>query len=141
MSLEIALQENTNAIRELIATIANGIPTTGAQVAAVVAEAPAQAKAEKKPAAAEKATQSSGGTKPSETSAAPSDTGASAEAKTLVYDDIKKPFLSLVSAKGRDAGAALLLQFGVDASKGGKLTEIPVEKYAEVLEAINKAGE
>lgn len=136
MSLEIAIQENTNALRDLIVAISKGIPTTAAQVAEVVAQAPA----EKKPAAAKEAAPSSGGTNASAASAAPSDTGASAPAKALVYDDIKKPFLSLVNAKGRDAGAALLLQFGVDATAGGKLTAIPADQYADVLAAIEKAG-
>lgn len=49
MSLEIAVQENTAAIRDLIAALKSGTPVTPAQVAAVVAEAPAEDKVVKDP--------------------------------------------------------------------------------------------
>lgn len=138
MSLELAIQENTSAIRELIAAIANGVPTTGAQVAAVVSEAPAATVEPPKPAAAEKVSQSSGGTNESGASAAPSDTGATAA--PIDYEAIKKPFLALVNKKGREAAATLLSQFGIDAGKGGKLSDITADKYADVLAAIEAAS-
>lgn len=39
MSLEIAIAENTAALRELIAQLAKGLPTSAAQITAVVKEA------------------------------------------------------------------------------------------------------
>lgn len=45
MSLEAAVQENTAALRDLIAALANGLPTSAAQVAAVVKEAKPEPKA------------------------------------------------------------------------------------------------
>ncbi|MBU0593340.1 MAG: hypothetical protein KKH74_06330 [Gammaproteobacteria bacterium] len=137
MSIEQALAENTSAIRELIAALSNGIPTTGAQVDAVVAEAPASKAEAKKPAAAEKPAPSSGTTSESAASSAPSASGE--PPVKLDYDAIKKPFLALVNKKGRDAAAKLLANFGVDAGKGGKLSDIPTEKYADVLAAIETA--
>lgn len=41
MSLEVAIQENTSALRELIAALAHGVPTTSAQVEKVAADAAA----------------------------------------------------------------------------------------------------
>ncbi|BCB27034.1 hypothetical protein SKTS_19200 [Sulfurimicrobium lacus] len=136
MSLETVIQENTNALRDLIAAIANGIPTTSAQVAAVATQAAekVEAKAEKKSAQAEKPASSESGATPQTA------TETAAPAVVLDYEAIKKPFLSLVNKKGRDAAAALLNQFGVDAGKGGKLSDIPADKYADVLAAIETAG-
>lgn len=53
MSLESAIAENTAALRELIAAIAKGMPTSAAQITAVVNEAEVDTSAED--AAAEKA--------------------------------------------------------------------------------------
>lgn len=129
MSLEIAIQENTSAIRELIAAIANGIPTTNAQVAAVVAETPTKAKAPTK--AKEPETTLPG------KAVWPFPTPG-VQTLTVDFETVKKPFLALVNKKGRDAGVAILTAFGVPT--GGKLGDIPVEKFAEALAAIEKAS-
>lgn len=130
MSIEQALAENTSAIHQLIAALSNGIAPTHAQVAAVVAEAPA--KAEK--VEAKKPTQTDKPASP------PPVAETAAPAAVLDYEAIKRPFLALVNKKGRDAAAALLAHFGIDAGKGGKLSDIPADKYAEVLDAINEAS-
>ena len=65
MSLEATIAENTAALRDLIAAIGKGIPTTHAQVAAVVAEAKPEATAKKPDGAAQTAE-----TKPTATTAA-----------------------------------------------------------------------
>jgi len=44
MSLEAAIQENTSALRDLIATIKTGVPTTAAEAPSVVTEAKPAAK-------------------------------------------------------------------------------------------------
>lgn len=126
MSLELAIQENTNALRDLLAALKSGVPTTAA-VAHEVKEAKKSAPAEKTASSESGATQQTA-------------TETDAPAAVLDYEAIKKPFLALVNKKGRDAAAALLNQFGVDAGKGGKLSDIPADKYADVLAAIEVAG-
>jgi hypothetical protein len=116
MSLETAIQENTHAIRELIATIAQGLPATSAQVAAVVKAAPKAEKVEVKKAEEKK-----------EETAAP----------VVDFEAVKKPFLALVNAKGNDVARELLAQFGVPA--GGKLGAVAPERYPDMLVAIKKA--
>lgn len=75
MSLEVAIQENTAALRELIAAISKGVPVAASTVAAVVNE---NKNAEKPKADAKKQTgsQSTGATSGTQTSTAQSDTGA-----------------------------------------------------------------
>lgn len=117
MSLEEAIAANTAAIRDLIAAL-------GSRPAkAAVAEKPKQVRGEKSAPEAE---------------AAPEAPVVQAEPATvLTYDDIRVPFLThLVAKKGRDAGAALLKQFGV--AEGGKLSDVPEARWAEVLAAINE---
>lgn len=46
----------------------------------------------------------------------------------------------MASKKGSPVVVALLAEFGVDATKGGKLSAIPSEKWPEVLVAIEKAS-
>ena len=59
------------------------------------------------------------------------DSQASAPA-TLTYDDVKRPFLELVKAKGNAAGRAVLTHFGFKAS----LTEATPELYADIIAHI-----
>lgn len=55
MSLEIAIAENTAALRELIAQLAKGLPTSAAQITAVVKEAETEVDTSAEDAAAAKA--------------------------------------------------------------------------------------
>lgn len=144
MSLEAAIAENTAAIRQLIAALANQplpLEAVGAlayaQAKAINVEPPiAEPVQEVKPAGKPRAA------KPVATPPASLPTveaipaeAASSEVPALTYDDIKVPFLTqLVAKKGRDAGAQLLREFGV--ADGGKLSDIPAERWSEVLEAI-----
>lgn len=115
MSLEDAIAANTAAIRDLIAALAN----RPAEPAAV-AEKPKRARV--------------GQIAPEPT---PDPAPAAVEpAPALTYDAIRVPFLTqLVAKQGREAGAALLKQFGV--ADGGKLSDIPEAQWPAVLEAIN----
>jgi len=125
MSLEAAIQENTNALRELISHIsglkaANDVSTTKPHLAVV--EKPATSKTETKvEKVAEKAAEQ-------------------APAKTLTFDDVRIPFVAMATKKGNAAVIAVLAQFGVDAAAGGKLSNIPSEKWSDVLAAIQKAS-
>ena len=140
MSLEATIAENTAAIRQLIAALANQplpLQATGAlayaQAKAVEVEPVAEVAPAKKPVGSPPATPSP--TKPVADSTAAT---ASPSEPQLTYDDIKVPFLTkLVAQKGREAGAALLRHFGVP--DGGKLSDIPSPRWAEVLKSINAA--
>ena len=111
MSLEKAILENTETLKQLIAVIeaAGAVGVQGSNKAKV--EHPVG-----KNAAPEKA-------KP----AAPA---------ALVYADIQKPFLKLVQTN-RDAAVALLAELGAPSLKA---FEGQPEKFAEILAAIKKAG-
>ncbi len=130
MSLEVAITENTAAIRELIAAMSLRSPgaIAYAEAKAKVLE-PAEPTPEpvlEKPKAkrAEKAAPVAEVT--------PEPPAPSA----LTYEDIRGPFLTqLVAKKGREEGAALLAEFGVPA--GGKLSDIPEARWSDVLAAIN----
>jgi FtsZ-interacting cell division protein ZipA len=140
MSLEATIAENTAAIRELIAAISKGIPTTAAQVAAVVDEAPA----------AEKKTSTKKSTKPSmfdeQTEAPKSEQAAAtpepkadaapaaAEAKAVTYADAAAAITKLSREKSRDAALAVLGKFGA-----AKLPEVKPEDFAAVIDAANEA--
>jgi hypothetical protein len=54
------------------------------------------------------------------------------------FEHIKTAFVALVKAKGQQAAPDLLAHFGIDASKGGKLSHIPVERHAELAAEIAK---
>lgn len=133
MSLEVAIAENTAALRALLAHLQTGPIAALPAPAAEPAESPAP-KARK----ARKA-------KPApvvEAAPAPAPEPVKVEepakpaAPALTYDDVRIPFLTqLVARHGRDAGVALLRDFGVP--EGGKLTDVPQEKWADVLAAIN----
>lgn len=133
MSLEIAIQENTAAIRDLIAAISNGIPTTAAQVAAVVQEAQVEdkpAKAEKK-AKAEKAETPKA--EPAATQEQKVDDARAADEEgpvepEVTYQDAAAAITQLSKVKGRDAAIALLKKFGVN-----KLPELNAEYFAAVV--------
>lgn len=131
MSLELAITENTNAIRDLIAAIGNGLHATGAQVAAVVKEA--KPKAEKKQETA-KPEVADTPTTAAET-AAPEQKAESSEAKPATYDDAAKAITGLAKAKGRDAAMAVLAQFSA-----AKLPDVKPEDFAAVITAATEAS-
>lgn len=129
MSLEIALQENTAAIRELIAAIQSGaVPAVATNV-----EAPAA----KKSAAAVKEAASSGqkNTKAADPAPTAEEPAKSEAADTRAteqptYDQVAKAITTLAKAKGRDVAVGLLKRFGV--AKGPDLMP---EQYADALAA------
>ncbi|AAR97700.1 hypothetical protein ACLRAE_12450 [Bordetella bronchiseptica] len=157
MSLEAAIQENTSALRDLIAAIKAGVPTTAAQVAAVAAEAPAaqqEASTEKKPrATSAKTTAATAPTPPTaEVGAADApeskaensapvqagDAGQDAAAGDAAptYQDTADAVTKLARVKGRDAAVAVLSKFGA-----AKLPDVKPEQFADVLAACNQAME
>lgn len=118
MSLELAIQENTAALRDLIARLTAGSPT------AVTMSATEYVEKLDKPAVED--------TKAKEESK-PADTKAKTEPVALDYNKEVKPLLLKVSAsKGRDALVELLNKFGV--TKGDQL---PAEKLADVVAEVN----
>ena len=127
MSLEDAIAANTAAIRDLIAALA----------AKPVAEKAAAGEGENSapPPAAEKPKRAKA-EKPAPESVVEAPAAVEPPAPAITYEDIRVPFLTnLVAKHGRDAGAALLEEFGVGA--GGKLSEIPEARWVEVLASIN----
>ena len=131
------LAENTAAIRELIAAInatQTALQSPGArayaQAKALVLE-PEEPVAEPEP---EKKPKRQRAEKPAPATEPPPE--PEAPAVEVTYEQIRQPFLTqLVAKKGRDAGAALLREFGVP--DGGKLSDIPQARWPEVLTAIN----
>ena len=113
MSLEQTITENTEAIRELIATL------------------------KQNPAASTNAASNAASTNAASTNAPPAaSTNAPPAAKLAVeplkYEAIQKPFLKLAN-KDRPAAVALLAQLGVK-----KLDGVKTEQYAEVLSLIEE---
>lgn len=92
MSLEVALQETTAAIRELIAAIARGTVTPAATEKVVAA--PVGPKVEAKQEA------------------------TAVSAAEVSYQDAAKSITQLSRAKGRDVALKVLQSFGVDNLKG-----------------------
>ena len=141
MSLEATIQENTNAIRELIAAIKAGVPTTAAQVAAVVTEA--------KPTTAAKETTAKKTTPAEKAEPAPTQPTAEAvaaaapekkdepseQAATPNYQATADAVTKLARTKGRDAAVAVLTKFGA-----AKLPDVKPEQFAAIIAACEKAG-
>jgi hypothetical protein len=129
--LASAVNANTAAIRELIKAISNGVPTTAAQVAAVVEEvkAEAPAKTEKK-AKAEKTeapkAEPAATPEPKEEAAPAADEGPGEPEVT--YQDAAAAITALSKTKGRDAAVALLKKFGAS-----KLPEVKPEDFAAIV--------
>lgn len=129
MSLEVAIAENTAALRALLAHLQTGATITAALPVAEPVEVQAPKARKAKPAAPVVEPTPAPEPVKVEEPAAPA-------APALTYDDIRIPFLTkLVAAHGRDAGVALLRDFGI--AEGGKLTDVPQDKWPAVLEAIN----
>jgi membrane-bound ClpP family serine protease len=130
MSLELAITENTNAIRDLIAALGNGQHVTQAQVAAVVKEA--KPKAEKKQETAKPEAASTPTTV--EPAAAP-EPKAENSAQAATYNDAADAVTKLARTKGRDAAIAVLSKFGA-----AKLPDVKPEDFAAVIAAAVEAG-
>lgn len=128
MSLEAKITELTEAIRELIAVTKGGAPAQTGTTETPKAEKP---KAEAKKPVAEAASSHPGA---EQETTAPAEAAPEAD-KELAYDDIKVPFLALISAKGRDVATKLLAEFGA-----AKLPEVKPEQFGAVLAAIQKAA-
>jgi hypothetical protein len=145
MSLEATIAENTAALRELIAAIKAGVPTTAAQVAAVVEQAtdkpttPAKAEAPEaaKPTTKAKNTQAAA-TAPAPQPSTATDAGAStdAAAPAPTYQDAAAAVTNLAKTKGRDAAVAVLTKFGA-----AKLPDVKPEQFADVIAACAEAVE
>lgn len=143
MSLEATIQENTNAIRELIAAIKAGVPTTAAQVAAVVTEAkPTQAAKEstaKKTTPAEKAEPAPTQPTAEAVAAAAPEKKKKAEPSEQVatpnYQATADAVTELAREKGRDAAIAVLTKFGAS-----KLPDVKPEQFAAVIAECEAVG-
>lgn len=150
MSLEATIQENTNAIRELIAAISKGMPVAASTVAAVVEQgktttekavttkksdvktASSQPGAEQKSEAPKGDAQ--GTAEPAADNTAPADGGA-VNGTAATYSDAAAAVTALAKAKGRDAAVAVLKDFGA-----AKLPDIKPEDFAAVIAACEKAA-
>jgi hypothetical protein len=134
--LEEAIKENTAAIRELIAAIANGIPTTPAQVAAAAAEASTKEKP-KATVGVNGASSTPGQTSPTADAAAQDPAAGAAPtapaAASVSYDEVKAAILKLSQAKGREQVVAALTEFGV--AKG---PELKPEQFAGFIAKANE---
>ena len=128
MSIEQALAENTSAIRELIAAIRAGVPTTPAQGAAVVAEAPERAA--ETPAKSDAAEH--GKTAAQATDALQGH--ANAPEQTATFEEAKAAVIRISKEKGRDAAVAVLAKFNV-----AKLPELKPEHYGALISAVTEA--
>lgn len=125
MTLEAVIAENTNALRELIETIKNGVPTTSAQVAAVAQAPVVQEKKEPKKQASAPAAEM-----PASTT-----TGAASSKEAPDYKTTSAAVLRLVETKGNEVTRKLLASF----DGATNLKQIDPSKFAEVLEKINEA--
>ena len=123
MTLEAVIQENTSAIRALIAAMAQGLPSMATPIAPIVT-AP-RTKKEKPPVTEDKAEAIAPAT-PSPAMDTPA-TGAT-------YDDVKSAIVKLSSQKGRDSVLAVLGQF--DAAKG---PDLKPEQFADFITHANAA--
>ena len=112
MSLEQAIQENTAAIRELIAALGKGAPS---QAAAPVETATVEEPKVEKP-AKEKKQQAPAAMPESKEEAAP----VADEPAPVSYDDCAQAVTKLAKTKGRPAAVALLGQFDLKTLQDAK---------------------
>ena len=123
MTLEAVIQENTSAIRALIAAMAQGLPSMATPIAPIVT-AP-KAKKEKPQATLDKADI------PAPATPSPAiDTPAAG----ATYDDVKSAIVKLSGLKGRDSVLDVLGQF--DATKG---PDLKPEQFADFITQANAA--
>lgn len=111
MSLEATIAENTSAIRELIAALAHGVPTTSAQLQKVAEQAKTESTPESSPSPAADVAQ-----EPAAAQAVPT------------YPDVVAAINKLGGAKGRDSVIDLLKTFG--ATKG---PDLKPEQFADFI--------
>ena len=117
MSLEKAIQENTEAVKALTAALSAGGAKEAPKKEAPKKETP------KKEAPKEE---------PKEEKPAPKKEEKAAD--TIPYDDVKNKTLELVKAKGRDIVMSLLEDFGKDVKSAKDLEE---GQYGEYLERVD----
>jgi hypothetical protein len=127
--LEQAITENTSAIRDLIAAISKGIPTTAAQVAAVVQESPAVEVKKPAPAPAQKAVATTPPIVEAPVAATTTEP-TSAPTSPVDFNMLKTAFLALVQTN-REKAVGALAKFGI-----AKLSDAKPEQYAEILAAV-----
>lgn len=134
MSLELAIQQNTQALHALIEILARGAMPAPVAAAEATAEAPREEPAPKAK-KSKKADAPVG--EPAATAEVPEtpEAGAAPSTPELSYEEHVKPaIISLSSKKGRDVVIELLSQFGVASGK-----ELVPAQYAEVYEAVQAA--
>ena len=151
MSLEQALKENTeamaslvkankelnDAIHALVAVMCNAPPATRATPIDLAVDVATAAKVDANTVRAIKTAieQASAEVAPEEKkSDSTSSTETPADTAAVRYDDLKKAFLDLSNAKGREACVALLSKFGAQ-----KLPQVTEAQYAEMFADIQKA--
>ena len=130
MTLEIALQENTAAIHQLIAALSNNpsaaVPTGGTIAQASVADNSASSTAEApsvaKPEAAAK--------KPAKSSTQAEAEQPAAQAGSVTKPEAVEALKALAVAMGRDQVVAVLAQF-----KAAKLDDVKPEDFAALIAA------
>lgn len=128
MSLEAVIQENTNALRDLIAQLQAGQAPAAIKVAETVVQAAKESSKDPEPTTAEVKEKPKADPKPEKAD----DTSAS----EVTIDMVKKATTDLAKAKGRDAAVAVLAQF--DAKNAN---DIKVEHYADYIAAASAAQE
>jgi hypothetical protein len=142
MSLELALQEATAAMKELVALLRNQSPAeNNAPIAASAAEDPPKAKRSKKEVLqaapvgepVEEATAPS--TEPTATDA-PATEAAAAPSKQLEYADVSEATLRLVKVKGTKHVKDMLAQHGYGTAK-----DIPMDMWPAWIAACNAETE
>ena len=124
MSLELAIQQNTEALNVLVSLLKSG--NVPAVLTPKVAPKDAVVKTVNPTPAA-----------PALKVEAVAVAAETAQAK-ITYEDIRKPFLDMVNKKGRAVAEALLLDLGLE--PGQKLSAIAEADYGKALVAIQKAS-
>ena len=124
MSLELAIQQNTEALNVLVSLLKSG--NVPAVLTPKVAPKDAVVKTVNPTPAA-----------PALKVEAVAVAAETAQAK-ITYEDIRKPFLDMVNKKGRSVAEALLLDLGLE--PGQKLSAIAEADYGKALSAIQKAS-
>jgi len=124
MSLELAIQQNTEALNVLVSLLKSG--NVPAVLTPKVAPKDAVVKTVNPTPAA-----------PALKVEAVAVAAETAQAK-ITYEDIRKPFLDMVNKKGRSVAEALLLDLGLE--PGQKLSAIAEADYGKALAEIQKAS-
>ena len=136
MSLEVAIQENTNALRTLIDVMSSvkiappvGLnDVTGGKSDAEVVDI--------KDAKAKKATKATKPAAKKESKAEKSKVDEDSKPAKATYDDAASAVTTLARTKGRDVAIEVLSNFGIK-----KLPDAKPEQYAEIIAACTEVGE